>query len=104
MKNAIILLIIASIFYSCGKNKEKDIKDSNVNSTQILQVPQDTTVYMAIKYNLEIFVSAKSTSKNIDSIMKYYELNEKEMDKLNRGKIFPYNSYDDSLFYSFILI
>ncbi|MBU1356825.1 MAG: hypothetical protein KJ620_09695 [Candidatus Edwardsbacteria bacterium] len=99
MRNTIIFVIIATIFYSCGKIEENN--NTKVDIKRNTQTIQDSTIYCALKYNLENFTMAHSTSNNIDSVIKYYELNENNKIE-SKAKSFPETQEDEHLLNTFI--
>ncbi len=99
MRNTIIFVIIAAIFYSCGKIEENNNTKVDIKSNA--QTIQDSTIYCALKYNLENFTIAHNASNNIDSVIKYYELNENN--KIgSKAKSFPETQEDEQLLNTFI--
>jgi len=93
----ITFLVILVVSLSSCVRKE----DNKVIPKYEVKKGYDENVYLSLKTHIEYFKSNHVSIDMIDSVMKYYALNEINIDK-GDCKIFPNNTEDDKLYYTFL--
>jgi hypothetical protein len=94
MRHIALLLFLVTSLSSCIQNENK-----NINFQKKVEI--DEYVYTSLKTHLTNFKYNNVNVDMIDSVMKYYALNETNIDKEN-CKLFPDNDEDDKLYYTFV--